>query len=197
MRKGLWRHNTTNFPWSNSACSLQFSEWVSAFCQSNAWKNRQLVNFVYEPSGLCTCSCFWLPNVCISQSADKQKMLIQWHIKRRLTIYFMFERSDVWLAYTSMPPTAVARGIMFLCCPFVLFWWTFRNALREFLPILHKCPHGLKDELIRLCDLNVMISPWFKKSYANLMFTQMSNRIKSLVASLKLQFVWFFCAAVF
>ncbi len=51
--------------------------------------------------------------------------------------------------YAFVSVIALARGIMFSRCPSVPFLWMryLRNALRKFLPIWHKRPLGLEDEL--------------------------------------------------
>lgn len=62
--------------------------------------------------------------------------------------------------YASVPAIAVARSILFLGHPSVMFSWTqyLNNTLRNFLQLWHKHPLGLRDK-IRGSKVTVTVHP--------------------------------------
>lgn len=130
MQRSLWRHHTINFPCSYLACFLHLTIFH---------KESQLsVKVMHERTGGLFTLCMSPGISVLVRTSDCQmstSVMVQ--INNKCSFIGMLKNILSWeqsifslkclhvqLLYAPMLPTAVAGGIMLLCCPFVPFRWT-------------------------------------------------------------------------
>lgn len=123
------------------------------------------IQFVTDYAVVCSYRLFvkYLCSVLYNmQSQISQSQSVSWSCVFQLHYY------DILLScfYASVLATAVAGGIVFLDCPSIGTSVHLSTALREFLQIWHKCPLGLKSELIRFWWSKVKVTvTWLAETY--------------------------------